>query len=95
MDNYFAVEVAYLSPNEQTIISLEIPQNTTVLKAIQLSKLLEKFPEIDLAKNKVGIFGKIVPLETMLNPGDRVEIYRPLLIDPKQKRLLKAKLNKI
>ncbi len=89
MDNYFAVEVAYLSSDEQVIIGLDIPQNTNILKAIQLSKLLEKFPEIDLAKNKVGIFGKIASLETMLNPGDRVEIYRPLLIDPKQKRLIK------
>lgn len=86
-----SIEVVYLSLNGQAVIELNVPENTNLLEAIHLSKLLEKFPEIDLNQNKIGIFGKIASLETILQEGDRVEIYRPLLIDPKQKRLLKVK----
>ena len=92
MDNLsITVEIAYLSEHQQTLIPLQIPENTTLIEAIQHTLLLKQFPEIDFSKNKVGIFGKIVPLETVLKKGDRVEIYRPLLIDPKQKRMHLAK----
>jgi uncharacterized protein len=85
------VEIAYLSEHQQNLISLQTPKNTTLIEAIQRTQLLQQFPEIDLSKNKVGIFGKIVSLETLLNEGDRVEIYRPLLMDPKEKRVTKVK----
>jgi uncharacterized protein len=81
------IEIVYAGFNQQTILSLEVSENTTVIKAIQQTSLLQQFPEIDLAKNKVGVFGKIVSLERILQAGDRIEIYRPLLIDPKQKRV--------
>lgn len=95
MTNSLTIEVVYLSPDEQAMISLNIPKDTSVLEAIYLSQLLEKFPEIDLKKNKVGIFGKMVPLETTVNAGDRIEIYRQLLIDPKQKRLLNVTASRV
>lgn len=89
------VEVIYLTPHDQSTIPLTLPQGATLLNAIHLSNILEKCPEIDLNKNKVGIFSKIVALDTVLKAGDRVEIYRPLLIDPKQKRLAKVKKEKL
>lgn len=86
-----SIEITYLTPHKQISIELSVPQNTTLFEAIKNTQLLQQFPEIDLSKNKVGIFGKIMPLETPLKEGDRIEIYRPLLIDPKQKRILKVK----
>lgn len=85
------IEVVYLSLTEQLVVSLNTSENTSLLEAIRLSHLLEKCPEIDLNRNKVGIFGKILPLDTLLKHGDRVEIYRPLLLDPKEKRFLAVK----
>lgn len=87
------VEVAYATPSRQVILSVECVVGTKVKQAIELSGVLARFPEIDLALAKVGIFSKKATLETVLRPGDRVEIYRPLLIDPKQARLLRAKKN--
>lgn len=86
-----SIEIIYLAPQKQISLELSVPQNTTLIAAIQQTLLLQQFPEIDLSKNKVGIFGKTMPLETRLKEGDRVEIYRPLLIDPKQKRVSKVK----
>ena len=93
MDNqrFMRVEVVYLSSIEQIIVPLKVAENTSALEAIHLSKLLEKFPDINLNHNKVGIFGKIISLDVLLQDGARVEIYRPLLIDPKEIRLLKVK----
>lgn len=85
------VEVAYARPEEQAIISLKVPENTTLAEAIQMSRICHRFPEIDLAKTKVGIFSKISALSTILKPGDRVEIYRPLMADPKAARKQRAK----
>lgn len=84
------VEVAYAKEQEQALISLKVPPETTVETVIQLSGLLQRYPEIDLQKNKIGIFSKFVLLTEKLNQGDRVEIYRPLRIDPNQARLLRA-----
>lgn len=89
-----AVEVAYANPAQQLIIPVHIDEGSTAEQAIRRSGILEKFPEIDLALNKVGVFGKILPLTTILQAGDRVEIYRPLRIDPKQARKTRAKSNK-
>ncbi len=80
------VEVAYALPEEQELVALEVPAGTTVEEAIRLSGILDRHPEIDLQVNKVGIFGKVTRPSTVLRPGDRVEIYRPLKADPKEVR---------
>jgi putative ubiquitin-RnfH superfamily antitoxin RatB of RatAB toxin-antitoxin module len=87
------VEVAYARPDKQRIISLDVPEGTTVAEAARLSGIVEMFPEIDLAEIDMGVFGKVVkkPDEQALREGDRVELYRPLKIDPKQARLNRAK----
>ncbi|MGX2040648.1 RnfH family protein [Methylocaldum sp. MU1018] len=84
------VEVAYAKPDTQIIIAVDVPDNATAEAAIAASGLLERFPEIDLAKNKIGIFGKVCPAGHPIKPGDRVEIYRPLIADPKEARRARA-----
>jgi len=84
------IEVAYAKPEEQVIIALDLPTGTTAELAIFQSGLLQRFPEIDLAQNKIGIFSKLCKLDYVLRPGDRVEIYRPLLADPKVARRNRA-----
>lgn len=81
-----AVEVAYARADKQEIIAIHINPGATVQQAIEQSGILLKFPEIDLATNKVGIFGKLGKKDAVLKAGDRVEIYRPLLADPKEVR---------
>ena len=84
------VEVAYALPDEQVIIALEVEPGTTCEQAIQRSGILARFPQIDLAVNKVGVFGKLGRLDAVLWPGDRVEIYRALIADPKEMRKQRA-----
>jgi len=84
------VEVAYALPDTQIIISLSVPPGTSVEEAIKLSGILEKFPGIDLQVNKVGVFGKLTRLDHALRSGDRVEIYRPLIANPKEVRRQRA-----
>lgn len=84
------VEVAYAKPEEQLIIPIEVRSGTTLMEAIRLSGILEHFPEIDIDKAKVGIFGKIASPDTELRERDRVEIYRPLIADPKESRRKRA-----
>ena len=84
------VEVAYAEPQNQVIIPLTVPQGATIEQAIRESGVLEMFPAIDLAVNKVGIFGKLSKLDTPLREKDRVEIYRKLIADPKEVRKLRA-----
>jgi putative ubiquitin-RnfH superfamily antitoxin RatB of RatAB toxin-antitoxin module len=81
-----AVEVAYATPSEQQIIAIEIKAGATVEQVIAQSKLLGTFLEINLSTNKVGIFGQVVELNQVLQRGDRVEIYRPLQVDPRLAR---------
>lgn len=80
------VEVAYALPDQQLILEVMAPVGTTLEQAVELSGVLQQFPEIDLAKNKVGIFGKLGKKTAELKAGDRVEIYRPLIADPKEVR---------
>ena len=80
------VEVAYALADQQIILELDVPLGTSVEQAIKESTVLDSFPEIDLEKNKVGIFGKLTKLGAELKQGDRVEIYRPLIADPKEVR---------
>ena len=89
-----AIEVAYALPDRQSLLRLDVPAGTTVEQAVQRSGLLEQYPDIDLAAAAVGIFGKPVPATTEVKSGDRVEVYRPLIADPKaarRKRAAKAK----
>jgi len=85
-----AVEVGYARPDEQVIVALQVPRGTTLREAIEQSGILERFPEIDLARNKVGVFGKLNKPAYVLRSGDRVEIYRSLLADPKEIRKQRA-----
>jgi hypothetical protein len=84
------VEVAYALPNQQLIVSLTTAPGTTAEQAIADSGLLQKFPEIDTTVMKIGIFGKMVKPDTVLRELDRVEIYRPLIADPKEVRRQRA-----
>lgn len=89
------VEVAYALPNQQVILPVKVPTGTNAEAAIHASGLLAKFPEIDLAVNKIGIFGKLTKLETELRHLDRIEIYRPLIADPKEVRRQRAAEGKV
>ncbi|NVJ62134.1 MAG: RnfH family protein [Gammaproteobacteria bacterium] len=84
------VEVTYAVPQEQFLAQVEVESDATVEDAIKASGVLERFPQIDLAQNKVGIFSKVTSLDTVLRERDRVEIYRPLIADPKEVRRKKA-----
>jgi uncharacterized protein len=84
------VEVAYATPQKQRLVSLQLLMGACVECAIQTSGLLGEFPEIDLRQTKVGIFGSVRDLGHLLKPGDRVEIYRPLVLEPKAARLQRA-----
>ena len=84
------VEVVYPLPGNQDVILLEVPTGTTVQSAIEKSGVLAKHPEIDLTKNKLGIFAKLSKPDTVLRDKDRIEIYRPLIADPKAVRKQRA-----
>jgi len=84
------VEVAYATPQEQRILTLEVPVGSTLEQALGLSGIEEHFPDIDLANSRFGIFGKLAGADASLRPGDRVEVYRPLLADPKEARKKRA-----
>ncbi|MEW8625399.1 MAG: RnfH family protein [Candidatus Thiodiazotropha sp.] len=83
-------EVAYGKLDEQVLLIVESSEPLTVEQAIEQSAILQRFPEIDLKVNKTGIFGKAAKLDALLNDGDRVEIYRPLIADPKEARKKRA-----
>ncbi len=96
-DQAITVEVAYALPEEQKIIALEVPLGTTARQAVKLSKIAENFPDIDPESDTMGIFSQILgskglpgPDDYCLQPLDRVEIYRPLLVDPKEVRKQRA-----
>jgi len=84
------IEVAYASPEQSWLIPLSVEEGSTIKQAIVSSGILEQCPEINLEINKVGIFSKIIALDTLLRAGDRIEIYRPLILDPKEARRLRA-----
>jgi uncharacterized protein len=85
-----SVEIIYIKPGSQNSLTLQIPPGSNISQAINRSGLLQRFPEIDLAINKVGVFSKIKQLDAVLCNGDRIEIYRPLLADPKEARRQRA-----
>ncbi len=84
------VEVAYATSQEQAVVELVLPAGSTVEEAITRSGLLARFPEIDLGRNRVGIFGVLAGLNDPLEDGARVEIYRPLIANPKDVRRRRA-----
>ena len=94
MPDEILVEIAYALPEEQVIISIKVPSKSDVKQAIEKSGIQKKFPSIDLSKNKVGIFGKKTTLDHVLKNRDRIEIYRPLILDPKEMRRKRAKKKK-
>jgi putative ubiquitin-RnfH superfamily antitoxin RatB of RatAB toxin-antitoxin module len=89
------VEVTYAKPDRQDIISLKLAEGSTIQQAIEASGLLPRNPEIDLAKAKVGIYGKLSRMDTIVRERDRVEIYRPLIADPKEVRKQRAAEGKV
>jgi len=84
------VEVAYALPDKQSLVSLEVEEDATVKEAIEASGILDTYDQIDLTRDKVGIFSKFATLDTVLREKDRVEIYRPLIADPKKVRKERA-----
>lgn len=85
-----SIEVLYALADEQVILDVDIEPTDTVEEAIRKSGVLQLYPEIDLAQNKVGVFGKLTKLDKTLNERDRIEIYRPLIADPKEVRKKRA-----
>lgn len=78
------VGVCYAQADRQLWLRLEVPDGSTIAEAIEISGVLNQYPEIDLASQKVGVFGKISKLDTVIKDGDRVEIYRKITADPQQ-----------
>jgi len=95
MSEMINVEVVYALPHEQALVRLKLPQGATVAEAVRASGITEKHPEIDLARNKMGIFGKLTKADAVLRDRDRVEIYRPLIADPKEVRRKRAEEGKV
>lgn len=87
------VEVAYARPDKQQILEVSVPEGTTALEAVRISGITDVFPEIEPESISMGVFGKVIksPDSHTLQAGDRVELYRPLKIDPKQARLNRAR----
>jgi len=95
MADEIQVEVAYALPEQQVILPIKALAGITVEEAIKRSGILERFPEIQLAQSKVGVFSKLTKLDTVLRNKDRVEIYRPLIADPKEVRRKRAEEGKV
>jgi uncharacterized protein len=95
IENNITVEVAYALPNQQLIIPIQVAAETKIEDAIRASGILQKFPEIDLSTQQIGVFGKLSRLDSPLRHLDRVEIYRPLIADPKEVRKQRAEEAKV
>lgn len=87
------IEIVYGLKEEQYLYGMDVPEGTTVAQAIEDSPLLKQHPEIEV--NQVGIFAKLVKMETVLKEGDRIEIYRPLKIDPRKRRREKVEKERL
>jgi putative ubiquitin-RnfH superfamily antitoxin RatB of RatAB toxin-antitoxin module len=94
MSDKITIEIVYALAQQQTLLKQSLPAGVTVADAINASGILLKHPEIDLAKNKFGIFGKLTKADAVLRDKDRVEIYRPLIADPKEVRRQRAEEGK-
>jgi len=94
MSDIINAEVVYALPHEQVLVKVKLAQGATVADAVRASGVMEKHPEIDLAQNKLGIYGKLTKADALLRDRDRVEIYRPLIADPKEVRRKRAEEGK-
>ena len=90
-DDVITVEVAYGSAESQLLIELQVQRGTTLIEAIRLSGIADKFPEINVIDSRKGIFGKFEEDDKVLGNHDRVEIYRPLPVDPREARRRRAR----
>ena len=95
MSETLAVEVCYALPDKQEIVAVKLPEGATLQQALEASGLLAKHPEIDIKKNKFGVYAKLSKLDSVLRDRDRVEIYRPLIADPKEVRKQRAAEGKV
>jgi uncharacterized protein len=86
MSARLSIEVCYAAADAQTLVAVDLPEGATLQQALDASGILQRYPAIDLNTQKVGVFGKLKPLDAVLADHDRVEIYRPLLVDPKLSR---------
>ena len=84
------IEVAYATLEKQVLLDLSVPAGTTVAQGIEQSAIRDEFPELKMGIKAVGIFSRKVPLDHVLREGDRIEIYRPLIADPKEVRRQRA-----
>ena len=93
MDNepVHKIAVCYAQPDHVFLVSLDVRRGATIADAIAASGVLSRFPEIDMATNKVGVFGKLKTPDTLVREGDRIEIYRPLQADPMESRRRRAR----
>lgn len=89
------VEVTYALPAQQLLLKVQLSEGATVEDAIRASGVMTSFPDIDLSRNKVGIFSKLVKLDETVRDKDRIEIYRPLIADPKEVRRKRAEEGKV
>ncbi|GLR13025.1 UPF0125 protein [Chitinimonas prasina] len=94
MSTMIRIEVAYARPDTQAIVALSLPEGSTIAAAITASALAQRFPELSQAKLTAGVHGHVRALDTPLREGDRVEIYRPLIADPKDARHRRVALGK-
>jgi len=88
--NEVMVEVVYALPDKQSLLVVKVPEGTAIKKVIQASNILELYPELDLNNMDVGIFGKMAKMDQKARDRDRIEIYRPLIADPKEVRKRRA-----
>lgn len=95
MPEMINVEVCYALPSKQELVKVKLPEGSTLQQALEISGLLSKYPEIDLRKNKFGIWNKLSKADAALRDRDRVEIYRPLIADPKEVRKQRAAEGKV
>ena len=90
------IEVIYALPDRQELVIIDLPEGSTVIQAVEASGLLQKYPDIEPGgRNKLGVFAKLVKTDSVLRERDRVEIYRPLIADPKEVRRQKAAEGKV
>lgn len=90
-----SIEVVYPLPEKQEIFTVSLPAGASVRQAIESAGVLLKYPEIDISKNKIGVFARLVKPDAPLRDRDRVEIYRPLIADPKEVRKQRAAEGKV
>jgi hypothetical protein len=95
MTDKINIEVVYALPDEQLLLKKAVSSGSTVMEGIQASGLLEKIPTLDLSAHKLGIYGKLSKADAILRDKDRIEIYRPLIADPKEVRRRRAEEGKV